>query len=78
MKAINKKALEGMKERLGDIRVSIDEIIQDETERFDSRSERWQESDNGQQAQAALDTLADIATSLEDIEDNLEDLLGEE
>ena len=77
MKAINRKALGIAKESLGDIRSLIEEIQQDEQERFDSRSEKWQESDKGQEAQAALDALADIVNTLQDAEDNLEDLLRE-
>ena len=77
MKSTNRNALESAKGKLSDARSLIEQIQQDEQERFDSRSEKWQESDKGQEAQAALDALADIVTMLEDIDDNLEDLLGE-
>ena len=77
MKSTNRNALESAKGKLSDARSLIEEIQQDEQERFDSRSEKWQESDKGQEAQAALDALDDIVTMLEDIDDNLEDLLGE-
>jgi hypothetical protein len=77
MKTINRKALESAKESLGDIRVSIENILQDERDAFEAKSEKWQESDRGQRAEDAIAALEDIVNTLQDAEDNLEDLLGE-
>ena len=78
MKKTNMRALANIKDRLTDLRSLIETIAQDEQDAFDAKSEKWQESDKGQAAQDAVETLNNIATELNDAEDALGDIMEAE
>lgn len=42
---------------------------------FESRSEKWQESEKGEELQSKIESLTDIINDLENAYDNLENLL---
>lgn len=77
MKAKNKKLLARVKEKLADARNLINEVRQDEQDAYDSHGEKWQDSDAGGQAQENIYALEDMATYLEDWEDNITDMMEE-
>ena len=57
--------LQEAEEVLGDVRDEIQErgaILQEE---FDERSESWQESESGEEAQAAYENLEEVASELD-------------
>jgi uncharacterized protein YukE len=45
-----------------------EEIRDDWQGQFDDKSEKWQEGDNGQEAQAIIEALDEIVSQLEDAE----------
>lgn len=43
--------------------------VDDLNQEFDDRSEKWQESDTGQETRAWIDDLEELATTLDNIEE---------
>ena len=54
-------------QKIADLSELIGEIRDAEQEKFDSRSEKWQEGDKGQEAQTNIDELDSLAGDLQEI-----------
>lgn len=55
-------------------RSMLDGIKDKLQEEFDEKSEKWQESDKGQEAQEAIELLDDLSSRLEDIESEIDSM----
>ncbi|MDD2775492.1 MAG: hypothetical protein PHU06_06025 [Gallionella sp.] len=60
---------------LGELTAQIQELRDVEQDKFDDKSERWQEGEKGEEAQAKIDTLNEAADSLETTANELNDLV---
>ena len=67
--SLNKMAK--MQSKIEDIRIILDELHESESESFNSRSERYQESEKGQIDDEILSYLGDAVQNLCDAYDNL-------
>lgn len=77
MKKTNLTALQTAWNKVGEARGLLEwardcteDVLNDEQEVFDSRSEKWQESERGEQAQEQLDTLQSILDAINNSYDN--------
>lgn len=68
MTQANKTKIETLSGQIGDIRGELESILQEEQDAYDSKSEKWQESDNGEAASQAISELEDVISRLEDAE----------
>jgi len=61
-----------MLSQLEDMRIEIEQMRDNKQTSFDSKSERFQESDKGEQIQVDIDNLDDLANTLQNAYDHLE------
>lgn len=71
MKAPNKKKLEKHVETLHTIKSDIEAVYNEEREIIDSKSEKWQDSDKGQDEIVKVESLESIASDMDELLDNL-------
>ena len=72
---MNKSTIRDLIKRAEELSAEIQSMSDDEQADWDERSERWQDSDRGQDAQQAIDQLAEVADSISDAVSTLEELL---
>ena len=72
---MNKSTIRDLIKRAEELSDEIQSMSDDEQADWDERSERWQDSDRGQDAQQAIDQLAEVADSISDAVSTLEELL---
>lgn len=75
MKKTNLNKLAQAKEVLQKVRELVTAIAVQETDAFDSKSERWQESDAGCEAEEQCDLLNEAVEGLEQACDAIEELV---
>lgn len=73
--ATETKQLRALLEQVSAIRSQIEEIVNSAQDRYDERSEKWQESEAGEEASSKIDALRDTPDDLENIEANIETAL---
>lgn len=73
--ATEAKQLRALLEQASAIRCAIEEIVNSAQDRYDERSEKWQESEAGEEVSSKIDTLRDVTYDLENIESNIETAL---
>jgi hypothetical protein len=70
-----KRRLADLAEQLGDIRAELGDLAAELESAYDNRSERWQESEKGQDAQGEIDGVRQAEESAGEAETALEDLI---
>jgi hypothetical protein len=65
MKAANKKKLDKMVGEMEAIQASMQEIFDEESDAWDSKSEKWQESEAGERAQSQICELEESLQSID-------------
>jgi hypothetical protein len=71
------KALERLISKLEDVKLELHGVISDRQDKFDSRSEKWQEGEKGQEESENLFALEDIHESLDLAFEKLDSLCEE-
>lgn len=66
------KEADAMISKLEDLIDQLSIQRDDLQEKFDNRSEKWQESDKGEEMQTDISTLDDVISSLESAKDDLQ------
>lgn len=74
MKAKQSKRLAEIADELGDLRAELGDIATELENVFDSKSEHWQESDTGADAQEEIDQIRSAEESALAAEETLQEL----
>jgi predicted transcriptional regulator len=74
MNAKQRKTLQCYAESLYEIKSAIEEMMDEETEKFDNMPEGLQESDRGEAILEAIEKLESSASSLEEAIDQLDEI----
>jgi flagellar biosynthesis chaperone FliJ len=69
MKAKDKRKLNDLIDNLEAIRDEIEKLLSELQEEWDNKSEKWQESDKGSDAQYELDKIQELIDSLGYVDD---------
>lgn len=75
MNAKQRKELQGYSESLEEIKCAIEEMSEEENEKFDNMPEGLQESERGEAMQFAIDQLEEASTYLQDSIDAINEIL---
>jgi len=76
MNAKQRKTLQGYVESLDEIKCAIDEMAEEEQDKYDNMPEGLQESERGEAMQEAIDNLESASSSLEEAIDYLNEIIG--
>ena len=76
MKKAQLKVLKQQANHIFDALSTLQEVLEDAREKYDSRSEKWQESEAGEKLQAAIDYLESVTSELESNHDTICDILS--
>lgn len=68
-----KKKIDKITDKLLDLQEELEQMAQDAQDVFDNRTERWQESEKGEEYQEMISALEDAASSVQDAYDYLSD-----
>ncbi len=55
-------------DKIADVRETLEELLGNWTDTMNERSEKWQDSDKGQELQSQIDELEQHITNLEEVE----------
>lgn len=72
------KQVETMMSKLEDIKIFFEGLLSAKQNSFDSKSEKWQDGDKGQEIQGNISDLENIISELESTYDNIDNLFQEE
>ena len=75
MNAMQRKTLQGYVESLGEIKNAIDEMTEEEQDKYDNMPEGLQESERGEAMQEAIDNLESASSSLEEAIDYINEIV---
>lgn len=67
---------EELAEELLKIQEDLDNIVSDEQSTFESRSEKWRESEKGEEADQELEKLEEVSTDITSIKESIDDIVG--
>jgi DNA-binding transcriptional regulator GbsR (MarR family) len=70
-----KKKIDKITDKLLDLQEELEQMAQDAQDVFDNRTERWQESEKGEEYQEMISALEDAANSVQDAYDYLSDFV---
>ena len=76
MNAKTRKEIEKLTESLDEIKCAVENIQSDEEEKFDNLPEGIQDSERGEEFQAAIENLESAASSIEEAIDYLNEIIG--
>jgi hypothetical protein len=76
MKAATKKTLRSMVGVVEQMRADIEEIVNQEQEVHNNKSEKWQDSDMGQKSADAIGELENAASYIDDVINSLNEAIG--
>lgn len=74
MKASNKKKIEIALTSIIEAKAMLEEVSEIEQDIYDERSERWQESERGEEVAEALALLEDAICELEEVGDMIDEV----
>ena len=77
MNANQRKTLKGYVESLDEIKSNIETMMEDEQSKLDNMPEGLQESERGEAMQEAIDALESAADLCEELDDALNEALGQ-
>ena len=66
--------IEKLRSKLEEIQEQIDNLASEMQDTYDSRSERWQESEKGEEYQETIDALVEASQSVGDAVDTLSEV----
>lgn len=70
-----KKKIDKITDKLLELQEELEQMAQDAQDVFDNRTERWQESEKGEEYQEMISALEDAANSVQDAYDYLSDFV---
>lgn len=73
---MDKKKVMEAQQLASQARSLLEEVRDDEQEKFDEKSDSWKEGDNGQAAEAKIGSLTDAVDTLESVDSSIEEALG--
>lgn len=76
MNAKQRKTLQGYVESLDEIKNAVDEMAEEEQDKYDNMPEGLQESERGEAIQEAIGNLESASSSLEEAIDYLNEIIG--
>ena len=76
MNAKTRKEIEKLTESLDEIKCAVENFQCDEEEKFDNLPEGIQDSERGEEFQAAIENLESAASSIEEAIDYLNEIIG--
>ena len=77
MNASQKKKIDKIIGKLELEKAAIDELVETLQATVDAKSDKWRDSENGEQATSEISSLEDVASSLESALDSLASARGE-
>lgn len=71
-----KKSLTEALDKLADARSLVGEVKDELDETYGNKSEKWQQSEKGEELQSKIDSLDDAYGSIESVEDDINGIIG--
>lgn len=70
------KRIKAIADKLSELQSELTAIKDDAQDYFDSRSEKWQESEKGETAQEEIERIEEFADEIENINIDIEDFIN--